>query len=75
MTQLDAIRIRLEHIRQGHVPPLSGSLPEWYCQDIALLLAVASAALAYEEATQIPDGVQQAEQSLFSALAPLKESV
>ena len=64
MNQLNAIRIRLEHIRQGHLPPLSGSLLEWYCQDIALLLQLADAVLAYRAATQVPDGVQAAEQAL-----------
>lgn len=72
MTRLDQIRARLEQLQRG----FSGSpddLLDYYTDDVLLLLAVVSAALAYEEATQIPDGVQQAEQALFSTLAPLKE--
>ncbi len=74
MTVLDRIRLRLNQFQRG----FSGGpddLLDYYTDDVALLLVVAVAALAYEEATQIPDGVQQAEQDLFSALAPLKGPV
>lgn len=74
MIRLEQIRARLEQLQRG----FSGGpddLLDYYTDDVVLLVAVADAALAYEAATQIPDGVQRAEQDLFSALAPLKELI
>lgn len=72
MIRLDAIHSHRDLIERGYVP-FPDELLQWYREDIAPLLQLASAALAYEEATQIPDGVQRAEQALFSALVPLRE--
>lgn len=79
MSKLDVIRERLNTIAmrfQDDRIQNGGTVPSgWYRRDVALLLAVADAALAYEESTQIPGGAQQAEQDMFSTLAPLKEAV
>jgi hypothetical protein len=74
MTRLGRIREHRDLIERGYAP-FPDELLQWYREDIAPLLCTADAALAYEEATQIPDGVQQAEQDLFSTLVPLKEPV
>lgn len=74
MSRLKHIHNHLELIERGYAP-FPDELLQWYREDIAPLLCTADAALAYEAATQIPDGVQRAEQDLFSTLAPLKEAV
>lgn len=73
MNRLDEIRERLTQVRSGSFDWNLEDMAREYDRDVTLLLQLASAALAYEEATQIPDGVQRAEQALFSALAPLRE--
>jgi hypothetical protein len=72
MTRLDRIQERLVLARR-----IYGSgrvLASWYVDDVAVLLDVATAALTYRDATRIPDGVQRAEQVLFSALNRLEQS-
>lgn len=78
MSKLSTIRYKLDLVnRQLALADIIQPqiVERWYADDVALLLQIADAALAYEEATQIPDGVRQAERDLFSTLAPLKEAV
>lgn len=74
MNRLDHIRKNFDQAQRGLSPDLDGLL-EWYVDDVTLLLQVADAALIYRTATQVPDGVQAAEQKMFEALDRLEAAV
>lgn len=72
MTRLDAIRTHLNLVqRDANARPVP-LVERWYADDVALLLELADAALAYRAATQVPDGVAAAEQMMFEALERLE---
>lgn len=71
MSKLDTIREHLSRAEDGL--PYIGDLLIWYRGDVALLLQLADAALAYRAATQVPDGVAAAEQALFEVLDRLEK--
>lgn len=72
MSKLDEIRARLSRLQWRENS--SEAALDYYIEDIAALLQITDAALAYRAATQAPDGVQAAEQRLFEVLERLEQA-
>lgn len=72
MSKLDDIRERLTEVRSGSFGWDLEDMACEYDRDVALLLQLADAALAYRVACAVPDGVAVAEQALFEALDRLE---